>query len=142
MRGKTSRRSTVSGERIRRYVCAAHNDNHRDSAEFCPAKPIDATAVDALVLSRINDLVSDSQRLGEQLGAGRVAQVERIGIVAVEAREAAASADRVVERAQARYERSLADDDDEAADINLAAVRRARKEAEAARERSNAAWTR
>ncbi len=135
MRGKTRRRSRVSGERIRRYVCAAHNDNHRDSAEFCPAKPIDATAIEALVLSAINDLVSDSESLGEQLDAGRVAQVERIGMVAVEARETAASADRVVERAQARYERCLADDDHEGADINLAAVRRARKEAAAARER-------
>jgi DNA invertase Pin-like site-specific DNA recombinase len=139
MRPDTSRRRRQDGERLRRYVCLAHHDFHKDSAEWCPAKPIDASVAEKLVMTGLSDLISDADTLREQLGAGRTANLERLGRVAAEAREEAERKDRVAEKAQARYERALEEDDDETAEIALAAVRRARKDAENARKRLNAA---
>jgi hypothetical protein len=138
-RVETSREDTSSGTRRRRYVCTAHRDHHRKSAEWCPAVPYDAEEADKLVLSGIDTLLMDADALSGQLSAGRAAEVERMGQVAEEARKEASTADRVVAKAQARYARALAEDDDEVAEITLSVVQAKREEAKRARDRLNAA---
>jgi hypothetical protein len=139
MRTETSRSVRKDGTRGRVYVCQAHRNHHSDSAEWCPARPVDATIADRIVLDGIDGLLGDADTLRERLSAGRTAETERMGKVAGSARAEAAKADRVAEKAQRRYERALAEDDDEAAEIALAAVRRKRTEAAAARTRLDAA---
>jgi chromosome segregation ATPase len=89
--------------------------------------------------TQASELISDADKLREQLGAGRTAQIERLGRIAADAREEAKKADHVAEKAQARYEQALGEDDDATAEIALAAVRRKRKDAEDARKRLDAA---
>ena len=129
---------TTSGG-VRRYVCAAHLDYHRDSPQWCPALPFDATQADKLVLSGIDSLLADADALRTGLDAGRATDIERMGKIAAAAREDAAKADRVAAKAQARYERALAEDDDETAEITLSIARNKRDEAKHARERLDAA---
>lgn len=132
MRAKTQRGT-------RRYVCSAHVEHHRNSEERCSALPIDAEAADKLVVERLDQLLADADAFRAQLAAGEANRIERLRRIATDGQAEADKADRVVERAMARYTAALAEDDEETADINLAAVRRARQEAEAARSRSNAA---
>ncbi len=139
MRAVTDRKVRRDGTRLRSYICTAHITHHRDSAEWCRALPFDAAGVDRIVIGGIDTLLLDADNLREQLSAGRTADIERLGEVAASAREDAAKADRVVLKAQERYERALQEDDDEAADIALTAVRNQREEAERARARLNAA---
>lgn len=139
MRGKTSRRQRKGGERVRRYVCLAHEIYHKDSAEFCAALPVPADAADRLVLRAMDSLVADAESFRAQLDAGRAVTVERLGKTAAEAREEAAKADRVAQKAQERYAKALAEDDDVAAEIALDVVRAQRADAQAARTRLDAA---
>jgi DNA invertase Pin-like site-specific DNA recombinase len=135
----TTRPSRATSTPRRRYICKAHLDHHPDSEEFCPALPYDAELADKIVLSGLDKLLGDAASLREQLNAGRVAQVERMGEVARSAREEAAKVDRAITKAQAHYERALAEGDDETADIALTAVRNLRSQGEQARQRLNAA---
>ena len=139
MHAATYRKQRVDGSSTRRYVCAAHKDFHRDSPRWCPAMPFDAVKIDQLVLSGIDTLLADADALRAQLNAGRVAEIERMGKIAEGAREDAAKADRVAEKAQERYERALEEGDDAAAEIALTAVKRKRDEVRKARLRLDAA---
>jgi hypothetical protein len=139
MRAETSRRGLADGTRRRRYTCSAHRAYHPKSVEWCAATPVDAETADKLVFSGIDNLLTNADTLREQLSAGRTAEIERIGRIAETARQEVATAERVARKAQERYERALEDDDDDAADINLAAVRRKREDASRANDRLNAA---
>ena len=137
--GGPMRASTHRRDRHRSYVCKAHRNYHRSSAEWCPSSPVDAEQADLLVLSGIDGLLTDADTLREQLSAGRTAQIDRMGKVAEDARRDAQEADRVAERAQERYARALAEDDDVAAEIALDVVRDAREKSQSARARLDAA---
>jgi hypothetical protein len=65
--------------------------------------------------------------------------VERLGLVATEAKEDADKCDRAVQTAQRRNEQALADEDAVATEVNLTAMANLRSRAEAARTRLNAA---
>ncbi len=123
----------------RRYACQAHELHHKDSAEWCPVKPFDAVAVDRIVLSGLDRLLSDADSLRGQLLAGRAADRERLGEVASSARAEAANAERAAERAEAAYADALADEDDDRCEVLLAAATRKRREARHAMERADAA---
>jgi DNA invertase Pin-like site-specific DNA recombinase len=117
----------------RYYTCVAHFDYHPESAEWCPAMPIDGMAVDRLVLSGLGGLLADADALRAQIESGRQAAVEAQGRVAEQARKDAAKADAAVLKAQDRYERALADGDEVAADVNLTAMGNLRANADKAR---------
>ena len=132
-------RPRLDGTRARTYECKAHKVNHSDSAEYCPATPIDAIAADRIVLDGLGEILASAEILAGQLDAGRTAGRQRLSQIASEARREADEADRVAQKAQRLYERYLADGDDVAADINLTAVRNKRADATSARTRLDAA---
>ena len=139
MQATTCRSHHAGGPKTRRYLCAAHREYDSGSPQWCPAGPVPGELVDQIVLGGLDCLLADIDALRDQLGAGRTAEVERMGKVAEDAREDAAKADRVAERAQQRYELALEQDDEEAADIALTAVRNSRDKAKGARTRLDAA---
>ena len=115
--------------KARRYLCRAHRDHHRDSAEWCPALPYDAIEADRIVLAGIDRLLSDADALGDQLLAGRRAETENLTRTAQSARDDATAAERVAEKAEQRWAKALEDDDEAAAEIALATAKRKRIEA-------------
>lgn len=133
-----TRRTRANGPSSRRYVCQSHREHHRDSAEWCPAPPVDAVEVDRIVLAGIDSLLADADSLRGQLLAGRRAEHARLGQVAEQARADAVKAQRTVERAEARYADALADDEDQG-EVLLAVAGRKRREARQATERADAA---
>lgn len=139
LQATTYRKHRKDAAPIRRYVCPGHRDHAERSPHYCPVKAFDAPEVDRLVLRGIDGLLADADALRSQLGAGHRAERTRLEDEVAKAREDVAKAERVVERAMARYEAALAAEDDEGADINLTAVRRARQDAAAARTRQDAA---
>ncbi len=138
-RVQTDRKRRPDGSPLRRYVCTAHRNHHKDSAEWCPALPYDAEPADKTVLAGIDSLLGDADSLRAQLDAGRVAEVERMGQVVTAAREDTEKAERVAAKALERYEQALEEGDEEAAEIALSVVRRKREEVSRADKRLNAA---
>jgi len=137
---RTRHKPRADGSLTRRYACARHEGLYHPAAvEWCSAVPFDAVEVDRLVLSGIDALLKDAEALRDQIEAGRTAEIERLGAVVSSAREEAAKADATARKAQGRYERALADGDDDAAEIAMTAVKNIRAEASRARARLDAA---
>jgi hypothetical protein len=130
LQAQTYRKHRRDGTVARRYHCPAHHEFADGSPEYCSAKPYDAADADRLVLSGLDSLLSDAEQLRAQLGAGRRAERARLEREVRTAEEDAATAERVVEKAMVRYEAALEADDDERAEIEMAVVRRKRREAE------------
>jgi hypothetical protein len=141
--GRTMRVETgkgkLDGTRTRRYTCQTHRDHHRDSAEWCSAAPIDAVAVDRIVLLGVDSLLANADSLRGQLLAGRRAEHDRLGQEAQQARGEAVAAERAAERAEARYADALDAEDDDACEVALSAATRKRREVRQATERADAA---
>jgi Recombinase zinc beta ribbon domain len=76
---------TRQSSRAPRYVCTAHRAYAHGAAEWCPALPVNASVADQIVMANLGSLLADADALGEQMRAGRMAEVERMGAVASEA---------------------------------------------------------
>jgi DNA invertase Pin-like site-specific DNA recombinase len=126
-------RPRKDGTRRRLYVCNSHRYHHKDSPDWCPAMPWDATEVDAEALSGVEGLLNDSGTLLAQLEGGQRAERDKLARTAAEASEAATAAERAAERATTEF--AGAEDEDERALLKDAARV---KRAEAKRERSRA----
>jgi DNA invertase Pin-like site-specific DNA recombinase len=121
------------GSRRRLYVCKNHRYHHRDSPGWCPARPWEASAVDAAILTSIEVLLGDATRLREQLETGQRAEREKLERIAAEAAEAVQAAERAAELATQEF--ADAEDADERALLKDAAMV---KRAEAKKERTRA----
>jgi DNA invertase Pin-like site-specific DNA recombinase len=132
----TERRTRADGTRPRRYVCREHREHHRDAAEWCPAMPWDAEAVDRYALDNIGALIGDTEALRRQLDSGRDAESKARAREAAQASAEAARAEELAERAMREY--ADASDDDER-ELAKAAALAKRKQAEQARARMDAA---
>jgi hypothetical protein len=117
----------------------AHREFHPESDEHCADPPWNATEVDRLVLAGIDELLADADTLRGQLGAGRRAERARLEGEVEKAQQLRTKAQRASAKAMDRYTAALREDDDDAAEINLAAAKLARKESEAAEATLNAA---
>ncbi len=126
-------RPRKDGSRRRLYVCSNHRYHHKDSPDWCPAPPWEASAVDAVMLGSIEQMLSDDDALRQQLESGQRAEHEKLERIAAEASEAAQAAEAAAERATAEF--ADAEDTDERALLKDAAMV---KRAEAKRERSRA----
>jgi DNA invertase Pin-like site-specific DNA recombinase len=129
-------RPRKDGTRRRLYVCSNHRYHHKDSPDWCPARPWEAEAVDATMLSRIERMLEDDDALRAQLESGQRAERERLERDAAEATEEAQSADRAAERATAEF--ADAEDPDERALLKDAAMQK-RQQAASARMRADVA---
>ena len=138
MRVESARKERKDGTRSRSYICQNHRGPHKDSAEWCPAKPFNAVEVDRMVIDGIDSLLADADSLRGQLLAGRAADHARLGKVVEQARADAVEAQRVAERAEARYAATLATDEDQA-EVLLAVAALKRREARQATSRADAA---
>ncbi len=126
-------RPRKDGTRRRLYVCSSHRYHHKDSPNWCPARPWEAEAVDATMLSRIEWMLEDDDALRAQLESGQRAEREKLERIAAEAAEAAQDAERAAKRATQEF--ADATDDDERDLLKDAAMV---KRADAKRERARA----
>jgi DNA invertase Pin-like site-specific DNA recombinase len=136
LHAQSSRRPRRDGQRSRFYICRAHRDHHRDSAEWCGETPWNAIQVDRMVLSGLDALLGDAAALREQMTAGRRAELDKLAGAAKAASGDAKAAERAAERATAEF--ADAEDDDERALLKDAAKAK-RREAAQARTRMDAA---
>jgi DNA invertase Pin-like site-specific DNA recombinase len=136
MQGRSTYTRKKDGVRSRAYVCVAHREHHERDENFCPAMPLDADAVDRLVVSGIEHLLGDADALRDQLRSGQTAERDKLAAAVASAGNSATIADRSAERATAEFAR--AEDDAErallkdAAKASRAEAARARKLADAA----------
>jgi DNA invertase Pin-like site-specific DNA recombinase len=137
MRVETGRKSK-DGRRARRYVCLGHSDHNRNSGHWCPVKPLDADAVEPIVLDGFGAIFENEAALREQMRAGRRLELDRLGKDAHEAGEQAQAANRDAERADQLLADGIAADEFERAAL-IAAAGIKRREAEQAQRRMNAA---
>lgn|GEM_PF-3125415 len=136
VRGVSACRPRKDGTRGRWYVCSNHIEHHRDSDEWCWEERWDAATVDREVLTRLDEVLGDSEELRRGLLAGQVARRDRLQRAAEEATEEAAAAERAADRATEEF--ADAEDDEERLLLKDAAKRK-RAEATRARERADAA---
>jgi DNA invertase Pin-like site-specific DNA recombinase len=136
MQGRSTYTRKKDGVRSRAYVCRAHREHHEQDEHFCPAMPLDAAAVDRLVVGGIEQLLGDADALRQQLRSGQDAERDKLARSAASASEAARAAERAAERATAEF--AKAEDDDERALLKDAA-KASRTEAARARKLADAA---
>jgi DNA invertase Pin-like site-specific DNA recombinase len=136
MQGRSTHTRKKDGVRSRAYVCRAHREHHEQDEHFCPAMPLDGTAVDRLVVGGIEALLRDADALREQLRAGQNAERDKLASSVKSASDAATAADRAAERATTEFASAV--DDDERALLKDAA-KASRTEAARARKLVDAA---
>ncbi len=129
-------RPRKDGSRRRLYICSAHRYHHKDSPEWCPVPPWDATEVDRYALENVEALLGDAEALRAQMDAGKAAEREKLRRVAEEATADAVKAERAAERATTEF--ADAEDADERALLKDAAKAK-RADAKLARKRADAA---
>jgi DNA invertase Pin-like site-specific DNA recombinase len=128
----TGRWERKDGTRPRRYVCRVHRERPQD----CAMLPVDALAVDRLVLEGLDAVLSNADTLRAQVDGERRAQRERQQHVISQARERAAAAEQAAERAEADYAAVLDDEDARQVALRVAATKR--REAQQATDLCNA----
>lgn len=127
----TGRNVRVDGTRKRSYVCRTHRERPQD----CAAKPIDAAAIDAAIITNLENLLGDVDDVRARIAAGRKVDRQRLEQEAAHAKVDADEAD----RRAARAKRIAMDAADEKADAAMDVYADHRAEAARARTRLNAA---
>lgn len=119
MHAQTSRFKRKDGTYARYYVCCAHRDHHAESAERCPAMPVDAVRADGLVLRDIDGLLSNAEAVRERLDSGRTIKREKHAAKAAAANDDVAKCERALATADRQYADALAHDDEDRAEAVL-----------------------
>jgi hypothetical protein len=81
LHAQSNRKPRKDGHRSRFYVCRAHREHHRESAEWCSATPWNAAEVDRMVLAGLHAPLGDAEALREQLHAGQRAELDKLAKV-------------------------------------------------------------
>lgn len=136
---QTERKLRDDGTRRRYYQCKANKDYHRESAEWCPALPIDGEVADSAVLHGLDGLLADADALREGLNAGRQNECEKLEDIASRAQAVVAKCDKAVARADELAGEAFANDDTKQQETLLAIATQRRAERERALTRLNAA---